>query len=99
MNEVLQSFINTIPVIKDAFGMDIMMSITDGNQFLAYWPGLFTNDISWQLKQGYGDIYTSGGGLVAFPGENMIYADILSEIDIRMMDFTVQITAPFVPVE
>ena len=39
MNEVLQSFINTIPVIKDAFGMDIMMSITDGNQFLAYWPG------------------------------------------------------------
>ncbi|MCR5651282.1 MAG: hypothetical protein K6F86_08905 [Lachnospiraceae bacterium] len=39
MNEVLQSFINTIPVIKDAFGMDIMMSITDGNEFLAYWPG------------------------------------------------------------
>ncbi len=39
MNEVLQSFIKTIPVIKDAFGMDIMMSITDGNKFLAYWPG------------------------------------------------------------
>lgn len=39
MNEVLQSFIQTIPVIKDAFGMDIMMSITDGNEFLAYWPG------------------------------------------------------------
>ena len=39
MNEVLQSFINTIPVIKDAFGMDIMMSITNGEEFLAYWPG------------------------------------------------------------
>ncbi len=39
MNEVLQAFIQTIPVIKDAFGMDIMMSITDGNEFLAYWPG------------------------------------------------------------
>ncbi len=39
MNEVLKSFIQTIPVIKDAFGMDIMMSITDGNEFLAYWPG------------------------------------------------------------
>ena len=38
-NEVLQKYIETIPVIKDAFGMDIMMSITDGNQFLAYWPG------------------------------------------------------------
>ncbi len=34
MNEVLESFIKTIPVIKDAFGMDIMMSITDGNEFL-----------------------------------------------------------------
>ncbi|MBR5377445.1 MAG: hypothetical protein IK139_09220 [Lachnospiraceae bacterium] len=39
MNEVLQSFINTVPVIKDAFGMDIMMSVTDGHEFLAYWPG------------------------------------------------------------
>ena len=39
MNEVLEKYIETIPVIKDAFGMDIMMSITDGNEFLAYWPG------------------------------------------------------------
>ncbi len=39
MNEVLQSFIDTVPVIKDALGMDIMMSVTDGNEFLAYWPG------------------------------------------------------------
>lgn len=39
MNEVLQAYIKTIPVIKDAFGMDIMMSITDGYEFLAYWRG------------------------------------------------------------
>ena len=39
MNEVLQSYINVVPVIKDAFGMDIMMSVTDGYNFLAYWPG------------------------------------------------------------
>ena len=39
MNSVLQEYINTVPVIKDAFGMDIMMSITDGYEFLAYWPG------------------------------------------------------------
>ncbi len=38
MNAVLEKYIETIPVIKDAFGMDIMMSITDGNRFLAYWP-------------------------------------------------------------
>ena len=39
MNQVLEMYINTIPVIKDALGLDIMMSITDGEQFLAYWRG------------------------------------------------------------
>ncbi|MBQ8946954.1 MAG: hypothetical protein IJ058_09095 [Lachnospiraceae bacterium] len=39
MNEVLESYIKIVPVIKDAFGMDIMMSITDGYEFLAYWRG------------------------------------------------------------
>lgn len=39
MNEVLQQYINIVPVIKDALGMDIMMSVTDGYEFLAYWPG------------------------------------------------------------
>ena len=39
MNQVLEMYIKTIPVIKDALGMDIMMSITDGNEFLAYWKG------------------------------------------------------------
>ena len=39
MNEVLKNYIEIVPVIKDAFGMDIMMSITDGYEFLAYWRG------------------------------------------------------------
>ena len=39
MNEVLQNYINIVPVIKDALGMDIMMSVTDGHEFLAYWRG------------------------------------------------------------
>ncbi len=39
MNEVLQKYVEVVPVIKDAFGMDIMMSVTDGEKFLAYWPG------------------------------------------------------------
>ena len=38
-NEVLQRYIQVIPVVKDAMGMDIMMSITNGEEFLAYWPG------------------------------------------------------------
>ena len=39
MNQVLQSYIDIVPVIKDALGMDIMMSVTDGYKFLAYWRG------------------------------------------------------------
>ncbi|MBR6316233.1 MAG: hypothetical protein IKR58_04440 [Lachnospiraceae bacterium] len=39
MSQVLDKYIEVIPVIKDALGMDIMMSITDGEKFLAYWPG------------------------------------------------------------
>ncbi len=39
MNETLANYIEIVPVIKDALGMDIMMSVTDGNEFLAYWRG------------------------------------------------------------
>lgn len=39
MNQVLQSYIDIVPVIKDALGLDIMMSVTDGYKFLAYWRG------------------------------------------------------------
>lgn len=39
MNETLAKYIEIVPVIKDALGMDIMMSVTDGYEFLAYWRG------------------------------------------------------------
>ena len=39
MNETLAKYIEIVPVIKDALGMDIMMSVTDGEEFLAYWRG------------------------------------------------------------
>lgn len=38
-NAVLQKYIEIVPVIKDALGLDIMMSVTDGNKFLGYWRG------------------------------------------------------------
>lgn len=39
---------------------------------------------------GYGDLYTAGNNkLVCLPGENRVYADILTEIDVQMMDFTI----------
>lgn len=39
MNEVLNMYVETVPVIKAALGLDIMMSITDGHNFLGYWKG------------------------------------------------------------
>lgn len=39
MNEVLERYIEIVPAIKDALGFDIMMSVTDGEKFLAYWRG------------------------------------------------------------
>lgn len=38
-NAVLQKYLETVPVIKDALGLDVMMSITDGYKFLGYWRG------------------------------------------------------------
>lgn len=38
-NAVLQKYLEIVPVIKDALGMDIMMSVTDGYKFLGYWRG------------------------------------------------------------
>ena len=38
-NDVLQKYIEIVPVIKDALGLDIMMSVTDGYKFLGYWRG------------------------------------------------------------
>lgn len=38
-NSVLQKYVEIVPVIKDALGLDIMMSITDGYKFLGYWRG------------------------------------------------------------
>lgn len=38
-NAVLQKFVEVVPIIKDALGLDIMMSVTDGYKFLGYWRG------------------------------------------------------------
>ena len=51
------------------------------------------------VTYGYGDIYTSGKKLIALPGENLIYADILSEVNVQMMDFNIQVIGSFQPVE
>ena len=54
----------------------------------------FTRD---NMKFGYGDFYTASGGLVLFPGENRVYADVLTEVDVQQMPFEITVSKPFVP--
>ena len=48
------------------------------------------------LKYGYAEFYTAGGGLELFPGENRVYANVLTEVDVQMMDFEITVSSPFV---
>ena len=54
----------------------------------------FTRD---NMKFGYGDFYTASGDLVLFPGENRVYADVLTEVDVQQMPFEITVSKPFVP--
>ncbi len=55
--------------------------------------------VFWQdgLKYGDGAFYTADGSLRLFPGENRVYADVRTEVDVQMMDFTFAVTTPFIP--
>lgn len=49
MNEVLEKYLETIPVMKEALGGDVMLSLTDGQQFLGVWK---TSRIDVDMKKG-----------------------------------------------
>ena len=49
------------------------------------------------MMYGYADFYTADGGLKLFSGENRVYADVLTEVDVQSMDFTLKVTTPFAP--
>lgn len=48
---------------------------------------------------GYGDLETADGSLVVLPGENRIYAEIHTEVDVQKMPFTVAAVNYFGPSE
>ena len=48
---------------------------------------------------GTGRIHNAEGGTVLESGSNAIYAEILTDIDVQGMDFTLEIETPFTPVE
>ena len=49
------------------------------------------------LKYGDAAFYTADGNLRLFPGENRVYADVRTEVDVQMMDFELTVTTPFLP--
>ena len=46
---------------------------------------------------GYGTIHTAEGDLTLTAGENRVYAEILSEEDVQLLDCRIEQTAPFNP--
>ena len=49
------------------------------------------------MMYGYADFYTAGGALKLFTGENRVYADVLTEVDVQGMQFDLTVTEAFLP--
>ena len=49
------------------------------------------------VKYGYAELFTASGDLVLLPGENRVYADVLTEVDVQMMEYSIEVSVPFVP--
>lgn len=55
---------------------------------------MFLND---GVKYGYAELHTAAGDLVLLPGENRVYGDVLTEVDVQMMEYAIEVSVPFVP--
>lgn len=49
------------------------------------------------IQYGYGDFYTATGALKLLPGENRVYCDVHTEVDVKDMRFELAIITPFAP--
>lgn len=49
-------------------------------------------------EYGYGELHTADGTLTLNVGRNQVYAEILTEVDVQMMEFSIRVTTPFAPV-
>ena len=49
------------------------------------------------IRYGYGDFYTASGGLKLLPGENRVYCDVRTEVDVQQMAYELVIVTPFLP--
>ena len=67
---------------------DFQRALTGGLRITFYKDG---------IAYGYADFYTAEGGLKLIPGENRVYADVHTEVDVQMMDFEIDVSTAFVP--
>ena len=49
------------------------------------------------VNYGYGDFYTADGNLTLLPGENRIYADILTEVDVQQLNWEIEVVGSLSP--
>ena len=68
------------------------------------YPGTLTGGLRitfWEngIKYGYADFYTAVGDLKLLPGDNRVYANVLTEVDVQMMDFDIAPSVPFQPLQ
>ena len=49
------------------------------------------------IRYGYGDFYTASGTLKLLPGENRVYCDVRTEVDVRDMSWDLVVETPFLP--
>ena len=49
------------------------------------------------IPYGFGDFYTANGTLKLMPGENRVYCDVRTEVDVKDMAWELVIVTPFMP--
>ena len=83
--------------IYEENGETLIDAIITNNYSKTLTGGLCITFYDDSLKYGYAEFYTADGGLKLFPGDNRVYADVLTEVDVQQMEFEFSVSKPFVP--
>lgn len=83
--------------IYEENGETLIDAIITNNYPKTLTGGLCATFVQDGIIYGYAEFYTAEGGLKLFPGDNRVYADVLTEVDVQMMDFEIEVSKPFVP--
>ena len=89
-----------IPGRVQSLGRNQMILDLTNPEVVAYVKDAMRNVFSDNgIKYGYAELKTASGDLILLPGENRVYADVQTEVDVQMMEYTIEVSTPFVPVQ